>query len=284
MQMKKNSGFTLIELSIVILIIGIIFTGVVSGTKLLEQAKLRQVIREFEEIKTAYKTFVATYEAVPGDMRTASAFFPNCGTSGSNEICNGNGDSYITYDMGNSNFLDQSGDEPARTFVHLNRAGIYDKGGLANIEFAGSTDYANPDYHAKSDVLPGGYYIAATPDAGFTGGSNSSVPGTIYNPAPGPIISNFPILSNAVFLFSERSAVANSDGRGMLTPFQSYQIDQKIDDGRTSAGNPIGANTGSFRAIGDLSGVISASNVCVNGNIYLFSIETNTCVGGVLLE
>lgn len=51
MSKKYNSGFTLVELSIVILIIGLIVVGVVAGQGLVLQSKLRRIISQVDDIK-----------------------------------------------------------------------------------------------------------------------------------------------------------------------------------------------------------------------------------------
>ena len=67
-----QEGFTLIELSIVIVIIGLIVAGVVGGQTLVLQAKIRSQISDFNKYKIAYNTFQLEYNAIPGDFNQAS--------------------------------------------------------------------------------------------------------------------------------------------------------------------------------------------------------------------
>ena len=56
-KLKASSGFTLIELSIVIVIIGLIVAGVVGGQVLVKQAKLKGVVSDVEKYRTALNAF-----------------------------------------------------------------------------------------------------------------------------------------------------------------------------------------------------------------------------------
>lgn len=69
--MKRNSqcsGFTLIELSIVLVIIGLIGGGILVGQDLIHAATIRAQITQFERYNTAYRTFQIKYNALPGDI------------------------------------------------------------------------------------------------------------------------------------------------------------------------------------------------------------------------
>ena len=64
MTRKTIKGFTLIELSIVLVIISLIIGGVMVGQSLVEQARLKQVISQINEIKqvvNTYKNFILTF-------------------------------------------------------------------------------------------------------------------------------------------------------------------------------------------------------------------------------
>lgn len=76
----KNNGFTLVELSIVIVIIGLIVAGVVGGQTLVQQAKLRNVIADLNKWQVAINAFRLEYNALPGDFDNAAAY--TLGTSG----------------------------------------------------------------------------------------------------------------------------------------------------------------------------------------------------------
>lgn len=81
-----SKAFTLIELSVVIVIIGLIVAGIVAGQSLVKQAQFRAVISEANSYKVAYNNFKLTYDALPGDFKNASNYWSST-TDG-----NGNGE------------------------------------------------------------------------------------------------------------------------------------------------------------------------------------------------
>jgi len=68
--MNKN-GFTLIELSIVLIIISLIVGGIVGGRSLIHSAKMNQFAGDLSSIRAATYLFVDQYDSLPGDMPDA---------------------------------------------------------------------------------------------------------------------------------------------------------------------------------------------------------------------
>src|SRR5471030_1667850 len=93
-ERKSERGFTLIELSIVLVIIGLIVGGVLVGQDLIRAAEVRATIAQIEKYNTAVNTFRGKYNALPGDMNasTATAFgFSPRATAGTAGLGDGNG-------------------------------------------------------------------------------------------------------------------------------------------------------------------------------------------------
>ena len=67
-QSSQEQGFTLIELSIVLVIIGLIVGGVLVGQDLIRASEVRATITQIEKYNTAVNTFHAKFNAIPGDM------------------------------------------------------------------------------------------------------------------------------------------------------------------------------------------------------------------------
>lgn len=96
--MKK--GFTLVELSIVLVIIGLIVGGVMMGRDLVQTAQLRSVLSQYEEYVAATNAFHLKYGGLPGDLDRASIYFGQVGgacsstqtNNNSTLTCSGDGD------------------------------------------------------------------------------------------------------------------------------------------------------------------------------------------------
>ena len=70
----KQKAFTLIELSIVLVIIGLIVGGVLVGQDLIKAAEIRAQVSQLEKFNTAVNTFHVKYNDIPGDIRRAAIF------------------------------------------------------------------------------------------------------------------------------------------------------------------------------------------------------------------
>ena len=109
-----NKGFSLVELSIVLVILGLLIGGVLTGQNLIKAAELRSATKEFEEWQTAVNMFKEKYLALPGDMKNATAFWgaanvagaggecaaPGTNTGTGTQTCNGDGSGTVTTNAG----------------------------------------------------------------------------------------------------------------------------------------------------------------------------------------
>jgi prepilin-type N-terminal cleavage/methylation domain-containing protein len=73
---SRHSAFTLVELSIVLVIIGLIIGGVLAGRDLIRAAELRSLVSEVERYNSAVNAFKLKYNCLPGDCATATNFWP----------------------------------------------------------------------------------------------------------------------------------------------------------------------------------------------------------------
>lgn len=78
---NKEKGFTLVELSIVLIIIGLIVSGVLVGQDLINAARLRSTIQQLEGYQTAVNTFTLKFDALAGDADATDAI-PNASAAG----------------------------------------------------------------------------------------------------------------------------------------------------------------------------------------------------------
>jgi prepilin-type N-terminal cleavage/methylation domain-containing protein len=75
---KNQDGFTLVEISIVMVIIGLLIGGTFGGLKLIENMRINKTVQDLKGIESAALTFKDTYGRLPGDMPNTAARLPNC--------------------------------------------------------------------------------------------------------------------------------------------------------------------------------------------------------------
>ena len=85
-KMKDQAGFTLVEIAIVMVIIGLLIGGVLKGQAMIENAKVKRVVKQADEMRAAVMTFYDKYGVYPGDENLA-----NVPAGGGDGAGNGNG-------------------------------------------------------------------------------------------------------------------------------------------------------------------------------------------------
>jgi len=152
--MNKQRGFTLIEIAIVLVIIGLLLGGVLKGQELITSARVRNVISQQDGVKAAFFGFLDRYRAYPGDYSQATTTIPGCAAP---TLCqNGNNDGQIT---DNGTVV-----EPIAVWEHLSRAGFIN----------GSYTYgAAPESPTSAPANPYGRYLQLIYDGVYAGATGS---------------------------------------------------------------------------------------------------------------
>ena len=88
---NRQSGFTLIEIAIVLVIIGLLLGGVLKGQELITGARVRNLIQQQDGVKAAYFGFLDRFRALPGDYATATTTITNISATPCTGNGNGNG-------------------------------------------------------------------------------------------------------------------------------------------------------------------------------------------------
>lgn len=214
--MTGKNAFSLVELSIVLVILGLLTGGILSGQSLIRAAELRSVGTEYQKYITATQSFRDKYFALPGDMTNATAFWTSLGGNGAdgtcqnaatngNATCNGNGDGVVS--LANSSGVNES----FRYWQHLSNAGLIE--GNYNGKLGVTLGLNLPKSKINSanfSVNPGGGYYPG--DAfGFAGDWGTNV----YN-------------------------FTNTISGTPLKPEEAWNIDTKLDDGLPGGGRIYG--------------------------------------------
>ncbi|MBW8457113.1 MAG: prepilin-type N-terminal cleavage/methylation domain-containing protein [Thiobacillus sp.] len=112
---RRQSGFTLIEIAIVLVIIGLLLGGILKGQELITQGRIRNVGNDFQSVTAAINLYQDRYRALPGDDAGAATRWTTT-TAG-----NGNGVFDGTYNEACTN---ASTTEPCLFWHHLRLAGL----------------------------------------------------------------------------------------------------------------------------------------------------------------
>ncbi|MGA7178182.1 MAG: prepilin-type N-terminal cleavage/methylation domain-containing protein [Thiobacillaceae bacterium] len=127
MSKRKQQGFTLIEIAIVLVIIGLLLGGILQGQSLINSARVRNLISQEDGIKAAFYGFQDRYRALPGDFTQATTQIPGA-------TQNGNGNGQI--ELANGEYI--------AVWDHLSHAGFITGTYVYNATESSSTTPTNP--------------------------------------------------------------------------------------------------------------------------------------------
>ncbi len=233
-------GFSLVELSIVLVILGLLTGGILSGQSLIRAAELRAISNEAARHYTSFQTFRDKYAALPGDFKDATRFWltdnvaatctTNSGAAGSaTGACDGNGNGVIDCGVNVINV----GTEGFQLWKHLALAGLIEGTYTGRTAFADCNNATIDTNVPRSKLANGGWGFAAntmtvinSPTRNFT--------------LPGGFPANVLVFGAANF--------GAPPSAGILTPEEAWNIDTKIDDGRPAYGSIIARSHSVFGA------------------------------------
>lgn len=257
---QRKSAFSLIELAMSVIIVGIILSIIMSAKSVIEQSKIKAVIADFAYYQTAFNNFQKIYNAYPGDMSNASSYWTS--TCATTITCNGNGNNVINF------VVSSNTSEVTRLWKHLDLADLITQS-FQIIPAAYNGGLEINLSAPRSQIKKAGYMIVGGTQIGGTAGT--------------PVNSIFNSTQNAIYIgiWSENSA--RTMDIGALSAADAYLIDEKLDDAIISSGNAIGNSTGIIRTI---AGFGSTTNNCINASGYYNVTESSvqSCVMGYSLN
>lgn len=237
-QKKKGMlGFTLIELSIVLVIIGLIVGGVLVGQDLIKAAEVRATIAQYEKTNAAINTFRTKYNGVPGDLvaaqATAFGIFAMSATAG----------------LGDGNGLIESSNQATNPNTPVGETVAF---------WRHMTDSNLTDGSFGSDLTGGtGQTVVTTPGTYFPGTKIGRGTYWIAGSSAGLNYYGLTGLTNIVAGAVGTARYTQSVG---LTPIESFNIDSKIDDGQPNTGITQARGIASTTTVDGVFGALSNNN------------------------
>lgn len=222
--MKSSSAFSLVELSIVLVILGLLTGGILAGQNLIRASELRSVTTEFNAYQTAVHTFRDKYFALPGDFRDATKFWgaATCpGTAGTGtQTCDGNGDGVIDVPGAATQY-----GERFTFWQHLANAGLIEG------SYTGMAGTGHPQNADIGENVP----RADLSNAGWATQHNAQ--GNVCNAGQRYTGAGISALHNRLRIGFENGVFLSGP---TFTPEEGWNIDTKIDDGKPGQGKLIG--------------------------------------------
>jgi len=206
-SMHKAQGFTLVEIAIVLVIIGLLLGGILKGQEMITQAKIKNSVADFSGVSAAYYGYQDRYRAIPGDDQNAATRWSGAVAGDGNGIVAGGYNSSTTTD------------ESRKWWDHLRRAGF--------VSGSGNNQPFN----------------AFTGQIGVQTGSNGGTPATALGGFAGLIICSANIPDKVAIAMDTQmddGAIGTGNVRGQLQSTPNPSINTAAD---TTAYAETGTNT-----------------------------------------
>lgn len=228
MSKFSSKAFSLAEMALVIVIIGILVAAIVGGKELIAQAKIKKVASEYTVLNQVVQSFRSMYDNMPGDLPNAYDYYgDDCDTLAS--YCNGDGDGMIEGVTSLSETAPYHNDnESMRVFQHLYLAEL----------IIGS--FTGVGYDSGDDSSCGDEIKLSIGDNACSRTRNINVYPTSYSNSGYYFLYYDNNLGHVIQLGDTNSTnndtVNGPNNDAILVPRFAYKIDKKFDDGVPNSG------------------------------------------------
>jgi len=260
-----KNAFSLVELSIVLVILGLLTGGILGGQALIRAAELRSVTTEYQRWVTATQTFRDKYFALPGDMTNATRFWgaldgnngiaSDCrGESNTLLTCNGDGNGLIQGYVTSASFTHEN----FLFWQHLANAGLIEGKYSGNFgQFPGNTICTGTDHVPGCNVplskISRGFWFSTY--GGTSSGSTDLFDGNYDN----------------LFALSNNITWTGGQFQGnLLRAEEAWNIDTKLDDGKPGLGSMVASRWGACTT--------AANSADISNAAYRLNTSTQICM------
>ncbi len=265
----SRRGFTLVELAIVMVVIGLLVGAIVIGSTLIDNAKRASIVHDAERLRGAIVTFKQQYGYYPGDFPTATNFWganttpAACDTAGTTShqatsttltraTCDGRGNGVIGMYWEDATLFPSAVNidlrelrEKFTLWQHLANAGYLEGMYSGYSSSASSNDAISPGVNVPTTRYAQG--------AGFTleywNTVNTSLDAT----------RDWPVAGKIGHLFSWSNPATGIAAGVMITTVDAYAIDQKMDDGFPYTGKVFTFGNNAQATTYGIDGCVSSS-------------------------
>ncbi|MDX2082556.1 MAG: prepilin-type N-terminal cleavage/methylation domain-containing protein [Rickettsiales bacterium] len=271
---SKKSAFSLIELSIVLIVIGLLIAGVTGGASLIKSSELRSIMGEARAYSVAVSGFYSQYSYLPGDYATSigGAAAPSTTTAAYAGSSSSAQNARIEYNTASvATYLSES----VAAWDQMVKSGTVD---IPSLTLAATTtaQVAGTNMPA-SKIKSAGWHFDYRTSVGTTG--------TDYGSTVNEGAAAAPAYQNVVVLTGTTTAASTTDTTSIaltlvngatnlasasVTGPDAMSIDTKIDDSFANAGRVRGLNPGNTTGCYTLS-------TTANQNYIVTSTTNKTC-------
>jgi len=218
---QHQRGFTLIEMSIVLVIIGLIIGGILKGQELIESSRQKNMISQLDRLKAGTTTFVDRFKSLPGDFNRVALLQGGGATAGGNDNGVIGTESSNISELLNMSASTTLANEEVQYFNQLLAANLSSGGSVTS----GVTLACFSSLCATASPLP----PSAFPQSGLT---------LHYGTHEGGA-SPYADSKQVHWLVLSRFTTGTLSGTtgAVISPERAYQLDSKYDDGVAMTGN-----------------------------------------------
>ena len=229
-----SSGFTLMEIAIVLSVFGLVVGGIILGQSMVRTSALLGVTSDVQRISTAVNQFRTQYGSLPGDMRTATSYFSGA--------VNGNGNSRI------GQFPGTEYGEVFQVAYQLSQAGLLE----GRFTGTGTSRAMVPGTNVPKSKLDDSIGYTVVYWGGYTDASDFTTMGSY----------GYALQRGHALLFGRsESGTLETYGKA-ISAEEALMIDGKADDGKPQLGKYVVANpAGSSDCVTSAAGASALYNV-----------------------